>query len=138
MPLLVNYKTSVSDRSETNDNVDNTDHILVNLNHETNCSKPIVVFKRSGKSSFFFYNPILMERLTVCPECVVPAFVRDMDPQLFSRIQAVVPFNQSKESYLNFFSKSKIVSNTALLKSQRFGITLTLNSIKSTSFLVQK
>ena len=85
--------------------------IVVSLNREIYSSKPIAVFNRLNKSSVFYYWPLRDkdQRVINCTECHVPKFVEKMDPQLFTRIQGVVPFNQSEESYLILFNISDVL-----------------------------
>ena len=65
------------------------------------------MLNRWDKTSGFHFYPIKENYPVQCSPCPdVPNFVRDMDPNLFSQIQGMVPFSQSEDSYLILFNIS--------------------------------
>ena len=100
------YPQNSMSSSHVNDFNISTDLILVNLNRYHHTSQPILLLERMNKTSGFKYFPKLRYRdnsRVDCPCPETPAFVKNMDPKLFSQIQGTVPFGQSEDSYLILF-----------------------------------
>ena len=84
-----------------------TNKILVNLNRALNKeAEPILVFDRWNKSSVKYYYPLIGNTTNDCNGCQVPPFVEAMPPQLFSKIQGVVP---SDDGYLILFNITDVL-----------------------------